>query len=173
MEETRPADVESTAPALGCGIIVIDFEALTPAGRPLEPIEVGALALRHVDGRWYEQARFSALIRPPDDVPVTSRCTALTGITAAMLAPERSAQEVLGELDRRLTVPPYRLVAHSADGGQLDPQAGRALPEPRRHAAHRHRHHGARSNPGPQLVQARHRHRPLPDSAAARPAPGC
>jgi DNA polymerase-3 subunit epsilon len=93
---------------------VIDFEALTPRGRPMEPIEVAALALRHVDGHWREQARFSALIRPPDDVPVTTRSTALTGITAEMLAPARSAGEVLGELDRRLSAPPYRLIAHSA-----------------------------------------------------------
>lgn len=108
------AEAESRAPGLACGIIVIDFEALTPAGRPMEPIEVAALALRHADGRWYEQARYSSLIRPPGDVPVTARCTTLTGITAAMLAPASSAREVLGELDRRLTVPPYRLVAHSA-----------------------------------------------------------
>lgn len=106
--------IEGAGPDLGCGIIVIDFEALTPAGRALEPIEVAALGLRHADGTWCEQVRFSALIRPPDDVPVTSRCTALTGITAAMLAPERSARHVLGELDRRLAAPPYRLVAHSA-----------------------------------------------------------
>lgn len=97
-------EIQGPGPGLGCcGIIVIDFEALTPAGRPLEPIEVAALALRHSDGRWREQARFSALIRPPVDVPVTARCTALTGITAEMLAPARSAQEVLGELDRRRT----------------------------------------------------------------------
>ena len=106
---TRPP-----GPALDCGIIVIDFEALTPAGRPMEPTEVAALALRHTDGRWHEQARFSALIRPPDDVPVTARFTALTGITAAMLTAERSAQHVLAELDRRLAAPPYRLVAHNA-----------------------------------------------------------
>ena len=31
-----------------------------------------------------------------------------------MLKPARSAGEVLGELDRRLAAPPYRLVAHSA-----------------------------------------------------------
>lgn len=114
MEETKVAEAESRAPGLACGIIVIDFEALTPAGRPIEPIEVAALALRHADGRWYEQARYSSLIRPPGDVPVTARCTTLTGITAVMLAPASSAREVLGELDRRLTVPPYRLVAHSA-----------------------------------------------------------
>jgi len=99
---------------LGCGLVVIDFEALTPRGRPMEPIEVGVLALRHTGGRWLEQARFSALIRPPGDVPVTARCTALTGITAAMLAPARTAREVLGELDRRLSAPPYRLIAHNA-----------------------------------------------------------
>ena len=115
-----------SGPGLSCGIIVIDFEALTPRGRPMEPIEVAALALRHTGGRWREQARFSALIRPPDDVPVTARCTALTGITAAMLAPARSAAEVLGELDRRLTAPPYRLIAHSAatEGSLIRRQAG-------------------------------------------------
>jgi DNA polymerase-3 subunit epsilon len=102
------------APDLGCGIVVVDFEALTPKGRPMEPIEVAALALRHTDGSWREHARFSALIRPPEDVLVTARCTALTGITEAMLEPARSAREVLGELDRRLAAPPYRLVAHSA-----------------------------------------------------------
>ncbi|MBR7827818.1 3'-5' exonuclease [Actinospica sp. MGRD01-02] len=93
---------------------MIDFEALTPAGRPMEPVEVAALALRHTGGRWREQARFSALIRPPDDVPVTARFTTLTGITAAMLTGEPSARQVLGELDRRLSAPPYRLVAHNA-----------------------------------------------------------
>lgn len=111
---------------LSCGIVVIDFEALTPRGRPMEPIEVAALALRHVDGCWREQARFSALIRPPEDVPVTARCTQLTGITAAMLAPARTAAEVLGELDRRLSAPPYRLIAHNAatEGSLIRNQAG-------------------------------------------------
>lgn len=105
---------DDSGPDLGCGIVVIDFEALTPKGRPMEPIEVAALALRRTGGHWREQASFSALIRPPADVPVTDRCTSLTGITAAMLRPARSAPDVLGELDRRLTQPPYRLVAHNA-----------------------------------------------------------
>jgi DNA polymerase-3 subunit epsilon len=106
--------IQGAAPGLDCGIIVIDFEALTPRGRPMQPVEVAVLALRHHEGIWREQARSSTLIRPPDDIPVTARFTSLTKITAAMLAPERDAAVVLGELDRRLSVPPYRLVAHNA-----------------------------------------------------------
>lgn len=63
-------------PDLGCGIVVIDFEALTPRGRPMEPIEVAALALRQVDGCWREQARFSALIRRPNKRPKAATAAA-------------------------------------------------------------------------------------------------
>ncbi|MFG3260581.1 hypothetical protein [Streptomyces sp. NPDC048172] len=53
--------------------VVIDFEALTPAGRPAEPTEVAAVALTVREGRWAETGRFESLIQPPSDVPVTAR----------------------------------------------------------------------------------------------------
>lgn len=106
--------------------VVIDFETLTPAGRPAEPIEVGAVAGRFAPGgQWRETGRYSALMRPPDDVPVTGFDVAQNGLTGDVLRVQRSPGEVMAELDSRLTDPPYRLVAHSAQteaaaiGGQL------------------------------------------------------
>jgi DNA polymerase-3 subunit epsilon len=94
--------------------VVIDFEALTPAGRPGEPIEVAAIAGNFHDGTWAESARFHSLMRPPDDVAVTRFDTAVTGLTSADLAAQQPAGPVLAALDARMTKPPYRLVAHSA-----------------------------------------------------------
>ncbi|WP_316527572.1 3'-5' exonuclease [Kitasatospora brasiliensis] len=105
--------------------VVIDFEGLTPAGRPAEPIEVAALALRADGGRLVEAGRFESLIRPPADVPVTPLDTAQTGITAALLADAAPAAEVMARLDANLTRPPYRLVAHhaSTEAGMIAHQA--------------------------------------------------
>ncbi|MEU2232567.1 3'-5' exonuclease [Streptomyces vietnamensis] len=94
--------------------VVIDFEGLTPAGRPAEPIEVAALTLRPQGGRLVEIGRFEELIRPPADVPVTTRDVQLKGITQTMLSSTAPAAEVMDRLDGRLTTPPYRLVAHHA-----------------------------------------------------------
>lgn len=94
--------------------VVIDFEGLTPAGRPAEPIEVAAVALRPLDGRLVETGRFEELMRPPADVPVTARDIQLKGITQRMLTSAAPAAEVMAQLDARLTTPPYRLVAHHA-----------------------------------------------------------
>ncbi|MEU7005009.1 3'-5' exonuclease [Nonomuraea sp. NPDC046570] len=94
---------------------VIDFEGLTPAGRSPVPIEVAVVAGRLTgDAGWVERGRFVSLMRPPVDVPVTSFDTALTGITAAMLAAAPPADRVMAALDARFDAPPYRLVAHSA-----------------------------------------------------------
>ncbi len=74
--------------------VVIDFEALTPAGRPAEPVEVAAMVLALRDGQLAEQPRFSELIMAPADVPVTAFDTRITGITARMLAGARPASQV-------------------------------------------------------------------------------
>ncbi|MET8768573.1 3'-5' exonuclease [Streptomyces sp. NPDC004658] len=105
--------------------LVVDFEGLTPAGRPAEPIEVAALALRPVGDRLVEVGRFEELMRPPADVPVTARDVQLKGITQQMLCTARPAAEVLARLDARLTAPPYRLVAHhaSTEAGIIGRQA--------------------------------------------------
>jgi DNA polymerase-3 subunit epsilon len=94
--------------------LVIDFETLTPAGRRPEPIEVAAAAAQTRDGMLAEVDRFHALIRPPADVPLTPFDIAQTGITQRDLDQARPAADVMAALDRRLTRPPYRLVAHNA-----------------------------------------------------------
>ncbi|MBL7499281.1 3'-5' exonuclease [Frankia sp. CNm7] len=99
---------------LGHTFVVIDFEALTPKGRPAEPIEVAAVAGSFCTRHWAETGRFSALMRPPDDVAVTPFDVAQTGITATELRAQRPASQVMAALDARLTAPPYRLVAHHA-----------------------------------------------------------
>ncbi len=106
-------------------LIVIDFEGLTPAGRPAEPTEVAALALRPEHGHLVEVGRFESLIRPPADVQVTARDVAQTGITTAMLSRADPAAAVLARLDTYLTAPPYRLVAHHAptEAGMIARQA--------------------------------------------------
>jgi hypothetical protein len=43
--------------------VLIDFETLTPTGRPAEPIEVAAIAGRFHEGSWAESARFHSLMR--------------------------------------------------------------------------------------------------------------
>jgi DNA polymerase III epsilon subunit-like protein len=107
--------------------IVLDFETLTPPGRPPEPIEVAAIAGRiGPDGGWRETGRYQALIRPPADVPVTGFDQAQNGLTRQALDRQRPAGPVMAALDARLASPPYRLVAHSAHteatviGGQTE-----------------------------------------------------
>jgi DNA polymerase III subunit epsilon len=118
--------IQGPGPHLPCGLVVIDFEAVTPAGRTPEPVEVAALALRWIGGQWYESARFAALIRPPEGTPIPEMNTRITGITEEMLEGARPAAQVLGDLDRRLTQPDYRLVAHGAGTEALLLRAQRA-----------------------------------------------
>ena len=100
---------------LAMTFVVIDFETLTPAGRPAEPIEVGAVAGRFTaDGRWRESGRYTALMRPPDDVAITRFDIAQTSLAEQVLRAQRSSAQVMAALDGRLAAGPYRLVAHSA-----------------------------------------------------------
>ncbi|GAA4198153.1 hypothetical protein GCM10022252_48110 [Streptosporangium oxazolinicum] len=94
--------------------IVIDFETVTPSGRRPEPTEIAAVAVRPRDGAFVETGRFTSLIRPPGDVAITRFDTAQTGITAEMVAQAPDAATVMSTLERRLTQPPYLLVAHNA-----------------------------------------------------------
>ncbi|WP_406315293.1 3'-5' exonuclease [Streptosporangium sp. NBC_01639] len=109
----RPAGDRSVARS-ALTYVVIDFEALTPAGRPAVPIEVAALALVSNGDELVESWRFQALIKPPAGVPVTAFDVRQTGITAAMLADAAGPGPVMAALDAMLTAPPYRLIAHHA-----------------------------------------------------------
>lgn len=94
--------------------IVLDFEGLTPAGRPNVPIEVAAVVLGVSGGQLVEIDRYTSLICPPDGVEVTPFDVAQTGLTPEVLRASRPAGAVMAELDALLTHPPYRIVAHHA-----------------------------------------------------------
>jgi DNA polymerase III subunit epsilon len=96
------------------GLLVVDFETVTPKGYPPEPIEVAIQALRVDDDQLAPAGQWSALMRPPPHAPLTAFDEHQTGITAGMLVGQPDAATVLGRLDRRFDAPPYLLVAHHA-----------------------------------------------------------
>lgn len=94
---------------------VIDFETTTPAGHRPEPIEVAVITLRPRDGQLAEEARHTALMKPPPHAPVTRFDTGQTGITPQMVDGQPPAAEVLARLDTALrSTGPALLVAHHA-----------------------------------------------------------
>ncbi|MGQ4402659.1 exonuclease domain-containing protein [Streptomyces hayashii] len=98
----------------GTTLLVIDFEGLTPIGRPAEPVEVAAPALRPMDGRLVEVGRFEELMRPPADVPLTVMDVQLSRASPSSCCPHQRQRRVVAQLKARLTTPPYRPVAHHA-----------------------------------------------------------
>ncbi|MEY9839468.1 3'-5' exonuclease [Streptacidiphilus sp. EB103A] len=97
-------------------LLVIDFEATTPAGHRPQPVEVAALGLRHVPGHGPQPTGFrsTSLIRPPDFAPVTSAMTRTTGIRPQDVADARTVDQVLAELDATVPAGPLLLVAQHA-----------------------------------------------------------
>lgn len=95
--------------------VVIDFETTTPAGHPVQPIEVAALALRYGQDGWTRVGSSTSLIKPPAFAPVTSADTMLKGLTPQMFTDARTPAEVFGDLDRKFTPGSlFRLVAQNA-----------------------------------------------------------
>ena len=93
--------------------IVLDFETVTPKGRPPEPIELAAL--RILPGLVLDTAlKFDQLIKPPAGAPITPFDTAQTGIRAQDLEHAPSASTALREFDAMLQGVPYVLVAQNA-----------------------------------------------------------
>jgi DNA polymerase-3 subunit epsilon len=114
---TLPAAALPEDPVFGATtLLVVDFEATTPAGRRPQPVEVAALGVRHVPGRGPQPTgfRFTSLIRPPDFAPVTSTMTRTTGIRPEDVAGARTAGQVLAELDAVAPAGPLLLVAQHA-----------------------------------------------------------
>jgi DNA polymerase-3 subunit epsilon len=93
--------------------VIIDFETVTPRGRPPEPIEVAAIRIApglRLDGSFV----FSEFIQPPPGAPVTTFDTRQTGIRPQDVADAPFATEILARLDSAIPPDPYVLVAHNA-----------------------------------------------------------
>jgi DNA polymerase-3 subunit epsilon len=85
-------------------LVVIDFEGLTPAGRPPVPVEVAAVTVMlSPTGQFTELDCYESLMAPPPDVPIT-RFDQASGITERLLATAPAASAVMSELDRRVRV---------------------------------------------------------------------
>jgi DNA polymerase-3 subunit epsilon len=93
--------------------VVVDFETVTPKGRPAEPIELAAMRIGP-GLRTDPQFRFSRLIKPPDGAPITSFDTAQTGIRWEDVRDAPTASVVLTDLENRLGDQGYLLVAQNA-----------------------------------------------------------
>ena len=158
---------------LAVTFVVIDFETLTPAGRPAEPIEVAAVAGRFArGGQWRETGRYTSLMRQPDDVPVTRIDIAMNGLTADVLRVQRPPGEVMAELARPAggpAVPAGR--AQRPDRSRHHRRPAPPLPSPGGHSPAVHGQARPDRVPGTAQPQAQ-RTAPLPsDPPATRPAP--
>lgn len=93
--------------------VVVDFETVTPKGRPPEPLELAAMRLS--PGLVVDPAfQFSQLIRPPADAPLTAFDTQQTGIRARDIADAPDVTPVLCRFDECLGQDVPLLVAHNA-----------------------------------------------------------
>jgi DNA polymerase-3 subunit epsilon len=93
--------------------LVVDFETVTPKGRPPEPLELAAMRL--LPGLVVDPAfQFSRLIRPPDDAPLTTFDTRQTGIREQDIADAPDAATILRHFDTCLGQELPILVAHNA-----------------------------------------------------------
>ena len=93
--------------------VVLDFETVTPKGRPPEPIELAAMRINpgpQVDHKF----KFDNLISPPDGAPLTPFDTAQTGIRWNDVRDKPSVSVVLRELDALLQDRKYLFIAQNA-----------------------------------------------------------
>lgn len=93
--------------------VVIDFETVTPKGRPPEPIEVAAM--RITPGLQIDPTlKVDWLIRPPEGAPITPFDTTQTGIRWEDVREEPLAAVVLEKLENLLRDKEYIMVAQNA-----------------------------------------------------------
>lgn len=93
--------------------VVLDFETVTPKGRPPEPIELAAMCIGpglKIDSRF--QAGW--LIKPPEEAPITPFDTAQTGIRWEDVRNAPSAATVITQLETSLRDKKCVLVAQNA-----------------------------------------------------------
>jgi DNA polymerase-3 subunit epsilon len=93
--------------------IVIDFETLTPRGRPPEPIEIAAV---RIGAECQIDTKFSVnwLINPPADVPITPFDSAQTGLSYKDFKDARPCKTVFEAFAELLNREKYVFVAHNA-----------------------------------------------------------
>ena len=92
--------------------LVIDFETITPKGRPPEPIEVGILRIKQneIDNN----ASIDWLIKPPDGLHLTHFDTMQTGIKEQDLVNRIDAKRAMRMIDKSCSKKDYVFIAQNA-----------------------------------------------------------
>jgi DNA polymerase-3 subunit epsilon len=93
--------------------IVLDFETVTPKGRPAEPIELAAMRVGaglKIDPSF----EVNLLIKPPEGAPVTPFDTAQTGIRSSDVENAPDAQTALSQLEDLVQGDEFVFVAQNA-----------------------------------------------------------
>lgn len=116
------------APSLSeSSFLVIDFETVTPKGRPAAPIEVAVLPI--ATGFTVDRAAaFSTFICPPHDSPLTPFDIQQTGIRPSDVAGAPTAEAALMQVDEAFGSFPNALVAHNAPCAGLLSRFSQACP---------------------------------------------
>lgn len=92
--------------------LVIDFETITPKGRPPEPIEVGIIRIKQ--NEMDRTAAVSRLIKPPEGLHLTQFDTAQTGIREQDLIDKQSAEQVMRKINNSCKKTEYVFMAQNA-----------------------------------------------------------
>lgn len=92
--------------------LVIDFETITPKGRPPEPIEVGILRIKQneID----DKASIDWLIKTPEGLHLTRFDTLQTGITEQDLTSGIDAKMAMKIIDKSCSKKDYVFIAQNA-----------------------------------------------------------
>ena len=85
--------------------LVIDFETITPKGRPPEPIEVGILRIKQ--NKIDNNASIDWLIKPPEGLHLTRFDTSQTGITEQDLMRGIDAKRAMRIIDKSCSKKDY------------------------------------------------------------------
>jgi len=93
--------------------LVVDFETVTPKGRPPEPIELAALTIKK-GLKLDESLSVEWLIQPPYGAPITRFDTAQTGITWEHVKNKPFIETILCEFEKLLLEDDYIIVAQNA-----------------------------------------------------------
>ena len=92
--------------------LVIDFETITPKGRPPEPIEVGILRIKQ--NKIDNNASIDWLIKPPEGLHLTRFDTSQTGITEQDLMHGIDAKRAMRIIDKSCSKKDYVFIAQNA-----------------------------------------------------------
>ena len=109
----QPGTVQNVPLINEVSFVVFDFETVTPAGRPPEPLELAVMCLPpglSLDQAWSR----NWLIKPPEGAPLTAFDTHQTGIRVQDIQDAPSASTALQDFDCCLPRGIVVLVAHNA-----------------------------------------------------------